>query len=345
MGEDAQGASRRGFKAGWWGLLVLGLSLCVCLLALELILRSCLPLYLTGHRQACRYDGELGFRLQAGVHDLTTTDHQQEIRTNPLGTTNFQEDFGDYHELIFAVGDSFTQGTGLPADASYPAQLDLILNLRDDRYTKRFAVVNLGLAGYGGRQNLIQLEKQAGRLGQPRYILYLGCRNDYEDDLLFEAGHMHGFLVAGNPRWPWYLKPLGWWAYETEVGKRVKVFWGGLKRARIFSRAPVPPGERSPSAAEHEEPIFQALQNLAERYGARLIVSWSGAPAADDASYDWLKEYAGRNHIAFADWHPAVASVRQAIPHLPLMNPHSGGHYRTWVNQQVARAYAKHIIE
>jgi hypothetical protein len=52
-----------------------------------------------------------------------TTDHQQEIRTNLLGTVNFEEDFHRYRYRVFALGDFFTQGTGLPSDCSYPFQL------------------------------------------------------------------------------------------------------------------------------------------------------------------------------------------------------------------------------
>lgn len=38
-------------------------------------------------------------------------------------------------------------------------------------------------AGYGGEQSLISLRGWATRLGPPSVILYVGCENDFEDDL------------------------------------------------------------------------------------------------------------------------------------------------------------------
>jgi hypothetical protein len=40
----------------------------------------------------------------------------------------------------------------------------------------------------------------------------------------------------------------------------------------------------------------------------------------------------------------AVAALEQGIPELPIKNHHSGGHYRTWVNGQIAQAYARQIL-
>jgi len=68
--------------------------------------------------------GQQWYRLKDNIHIFKTTDYQQEILTNPLGTTNFQKDFKDYQTLIFALGDSYTHGTGLQVDCSYPFQLE-----------------------------------------------------------------------------------------------------------------------------------------------------------------------------------------------------------------------------
>ena len=301
---------------------------------------------MAGNRHAYRYDEALGCRLQDNLRLLRTTDYQEEIYTNQLGTANFQKDFADYQTLVLVVGDSFTQGTGLPMDASYPFQLDLLLNMQNDHYVKKYAVVNLGVATYGGKQNLITLKKYCEKLGKPAYVLYLGCNNDYEDDLLLESGRVHKRMVAGNPNWPWYTNPLIWWAHETELGKRVKIALGNLKKRRIFSqdRALSQSPDKQKGAAELEEPIFQELSKLTRQVGAKLIVSWANLPSEQDSSYTWLKEFARQHQIAFADWYPAVQSVQTAIQAIPLDNPHSGGHHRTWVNRQIAQAYARHIL-
>ncbi|HEX8293243.1 MAG TPA: hypothetical protein VF570_15890, partial [Pyrinomonadaceae bacterium] len=122
----------------------------VGLLAAELALRLFAPRHYPVIPAAYEYDPELAFRLRPGAHLFRTTDHQQESVTNRMGTANFQEGFEGYESLVFAVGDSYTQGTGIPADASYPAQLDLMLNVDEGGfYAKRFGVVNLGVGGGG----------------------------------------------------------------------------------------------------------------------------------------------------------------------------------------------------
>jgi len=327
-------------------LRFLNLGIIVAVLALlffifEIILRLYAPLYLTGYLGVYQYDRALGFRLQDNIHVFQTTDYQQEILTNPLGSVNFQKDFHQYQIPVFAIGDSFTQGTGLPADSCYPFQLDLLLNMQGERYVKKYAVINLGLSAFGGEQNLLALKRYAANLGPPRYILYLGAGNDYEDDLLFKSGYRHKHLMAGSPYWGWSLKPLMWLTDEIELGKRVKVLIASLRRQKIFSNDGKTGAQKG--VAELEAPVFEELVKLSKNYGARLIVSWAG-PLDPDGSYQWLQEFARKKDIAFADWYPAVQSVCQSIPGLPLDNAHSGGHYRTWVNGQIARAYAKQIL-
>lgn len=321
------------------GIIVVVLGL--LFFSFEVILRLYAPFYLTGYIGFYQYDRELGYRLKDGVHAFKTTDHQQEILTNPLGTVNFQKDFHQYQIPIFAVGDSFTQGTGLPADCCYPFQLDLLLNIQDEHYVKKYAVINLGLAAFGGEQNLLALKRYAAKLGPPRFILYLGVTSDYERDLFFKSGYSHKHLVPGSPYWGWSLKPLMWLTNETEVGKRVKFLISSLRRQKIFSndgKTGTPKG-----VAELEAPVFEELVKLSKDYRAKLIVSWA-SPWISDGSYQWLQEFARKHNIGFADWYPAVHSTCQGIPGLPVNNDHSGGHFRTWVNSQIARAYAKQIL-
>ena len=135
------------FPTGFLSYLTAGF-LCV-----EVFLRFFSPVRFCDAMETFRHDPELGVSFVPSLHVLQTTDYQQEVKINQLGTVNFQEDFTRFKSLVFAVGDSFTQGVGLPADASYPAQLDLVLNIRDGSYEALFGVVNLGMGGYGGMQN------------------------------------------------------------------------------------------------------------------------------------------------------------------------------------------------
>lgn len=339
---------RKAFKDRFLNIAMAGGLLVFLMVLCEIVLRSWFPIYLTGYIGFYQYDKDLGFRLLDDVHALKTTDYQQEILTNPLGTVNFQKDFAGYQIKVFAIGDSFTQGTGLPADASYPFQVDLLLNMDHDRYLKKYAVVNLGLAALGAKQNLIVLKRYARKLGKPDFILYLGSGNDYEDDLLFDSGYSFKHMVWGNPFWGGSVGPLLWLTNNIEIGKRVKILVGELRRQRIFAADKKyaqneGPGQKK-CVAELEAPTLQELVKTAGDYDAKLIVSWSDGPKNRDGSYQWLQEFARRNGVAFADWHPAVVSIKQDIPSLPIVNHHSGGHFRTWVNSMIARAYVQQIL-
>lgn len=308
----------------------------LALVAGEVALRLFAPLHLVGFPGAYEFDAELGVRAKPGVHALRTTDHQQELRVNRLGTINFQEDFSGYPIRLFALGDSYTQGTGLPADAAYPFQLDLLLN-RDaaGHYERRVAVINLGLAANGGEQSLLILRRFSEKLGRPDVVLYLGAENDASDDAMFLRGDRHRHLVDGSPRWGAAL-PLVRWAAETELGKRLRL---ALKRQSTANT--VRPGARaSHSVAEQQRSVFERMKTQCRDKKTTLVVSWAAAPSA---SYDWLKTWAATNDVVFADWLPGVESVRGHIPDLPLNNPHSGGHLRPWVNRFIAEEYARQV--
>lgn len=309
------------------------------LLVAEMALRLLSPRYYPVITNAYEYDDELAYRLRPGAHLFETTDHQQETIANGLGTANFQERFDGYESLVFAVGDSYTQGTGLPADASYPAQLDLILN-RDGEgfYVKKFGVVNLGVAGFGGEQSLVNLGRFGERLGSPAFILYLGCDNDFEDDVAFRSGERHRTVIAGSPVWGRMTGPLRLFFERTQLGLRVREANRGRVRARLVAESTAHLGHTA-SVAELEAPVLERLKAYAEQQRAVLVVGWS----EESASYFWLKSWAAQRAVPFADWAPRANSVREVMPGLTLDNQHSGGHHRVWVNQLIAAEFARQI--
>ena len=314
------------------------LATVVGLVAAELALRLFSPRYYPINPAAYEYDPQLGFRLRPGAHLFRTTDHQQETVANSLGTANFQEGFDGYGSLVFAVGDSYTEGSGVPADASYPAQLDLMLN-RDEQgfYVKRVGVVNLGVAGFGGEQSLANLERFAERLGPPAFILYLGFDNDFEDDLAFRSGERHGAIVAGSPVWGRLGGPLRLFFEHTHLGRLALAAYRQRVKGRLVAEATA--GRQRAPVAELESSVFERLKAYAEARGSVLVVSWG----SQGESYEWLKSWAGERRVAFADWAPRANSVREAMPRLTLHNEHSGYHHRTWVNQVIAAEFARQI--
>jgi hypothetical protein len=339
--------SRRRRALALAAALVLGCG--ASALLAELLLRAFLPLHFTGgYVDAYEYDEDLGVRLAPGHHHLETSDFLEEVYTNRLGTVNFQDSFEGYERRAFALGDSFTQGTGVASDASYPFELDLLLNVRDGRYQKRWAVVNLGLAAFGMKQSLVALRLYRERIGTPDAVLFLGCSNDWSDDRLFDSGYRHRHLVAGSPHYGPALGVLQWIGFRSELGKRAKLLLGQLRHRELpgadaanYGQA----GAQGPrtNVAQRQEPVFEELRAQAAAMGARLVVGWTDAPGDASGGYEWLQGWAARRGVAFANWHARVVSVRGAIPALPLENPHSGGHYRGWVNQMVAAAFAEQL--
>ena len=311
----------------------------------ELLLRVFSPIYLTGNIDAYQYDAELGVRLKDNIHQYKTTDYQQEIYTNQFGTVNFQNTFLKYPEKVFAIGDSYTQGTGLPVDASYPFQLSLMLNVDRDDFVSKFGVINLGLAAFGTRQAIISVNKYRQIYGNPDYILYLGSWNDYSDDRLFAAGYRHEHLVEGSPNWTIWSRSINWFANHSEIGKRLKIIFARLKQKSYIKKSTNPEisnhGERS--IAERQKDQLENLFHLSQKIQAKLIVSWSDPPTKQSSSYHWLQQWADEKNVGFADWHRQLESIRGVINDIPLYNAHSGGHYRSWVNYVIARSFAYHI--
>jgi hypothetical protein len=315
------------------------LAVFVGLVLAELALRAFSPRYYPIIPGAYEYDPETAHRLRPGAHLFATTDHQQESVSNRLGTANFQQSFDGYESLVFAAGDSYTQGTGLPADMSYPAQLDLILN-RDERgfYAKRFGVVNLGVAGFGGEQSLLNLRRWGARLRPPAVILYLGCDNDFEDDLAFRSGDRHRIVIAGSPAWGRLTSPLRFIFERTHLGLLARETYRRRVRDALVREAAATQG-RKPSVAELELPVLERLKAYADEQRSLLVVSWSD----ETESYSWLKSWAAERGVAHADWAPQAASVGEALPGLSKDNRHSGGHRRGWVNQLIAAEFARQI--
>lgn len=88
-------------------------------------------------------------------------------------------------------------------------------------YEKRFGIVNLGLAAFGGEQSIIAINRYIERIGIPDYILYLGSSNDAEDDDKFRSGYRHLALVDDNPRYGVFVGLLQAISHRTEIVKRI----------------------------------------------------------------------------------------------------------------------------
>ena len=333
--------------------LIVVASIVFSLVLAEMGLRIFLPFYAAGDIGLYQYDEELGVRTQPNVNRLKLTDFLQESVTNAYGTVNYSDDFSGWEKIVFTIGDSFTQGTGVSPDAAYPFQLDLALNAQEGGYKKQYAVINLGLGSYGLMQETITARRFAKLIRSPDYILQLGVVNDLSDDVAFRSGYRHEHLVQGNPRWYGLAGELGWLAESVEIIKRTKLAIGAFRQWRAGMAYDEPRGSptmadsaAAPSAASQMEKQYLELKALSDELGAKLILSWGrceGTPDGD-GSYPWLKQWSADNGVPFADWCDTALSILTAQPKLALSNPHSAKHYKPWTNRIIADAFAGEIL-
>lgn len=102
---------------------------------------------------------------------------------------------------IIALGDSFTEGDGAPADSSYPAQLQDILR----SVGLKAEVFNAGICGSDPIYNLRDLKDRL-HVFKPDLVLLSITENDLYFDILNRGG-MERFQPDGsvqNPRPPWW---------------------------------------------------------------------------------------------------------------------------------------------
>ena len=319
----------------------------VILAASEGLLKIFSPILLTGYIGNYEYHPVLGATLKEGYWSKTT-DYKQEVFVNRLGSVNPQESFGNYKKLAFALGDSYTQGTGSPLSSSYPAYADLLVNTSDGIYSSNLGIVNLGTAANGGLQNIKNYYIFSEKLRKPDFVFYLGCDNDYIDDIRYSSGHRHWQLVDDNPNFGILLKPLQILS-GFELTTRLKLLKGHFVRLSMQNR--INPNfrnaEKCVSVAEHQISNLETLKNLSNKEGFKLIVGWVQNPEANSSlqcsSYYWLKDWAAKNNISFADYLPSAVSTRKNWTSMPSTHDHSGGHFRAWMNLLIAKSFVKHV--
>ena len=320
------------------GLFIITLT--TTILMAEVILQIFFPIRYADITSSYEYSTTLGYKFKKGIFNTESTDYFKEDITNNFGTIGIEEDYSNYNKIIYTLGDSFTKGTGVLLDSSYPFYLSLCLNQLTDTvisFEKSYGILNLGTPGYGLKQSLIRLEETKNISNSPDIICFLGSENDHSDDILFQSGYKHKHIVDKNPYWEkWYKKPI-LLILKTQLGLRLKFLISLLRQNRVLDRK-----ENLNNSPNIEKMLgdIEKLIKIARSNNTRLILSWSDA---NSKSYSWLKSYCAFNKIPFADWKRIVKKYKSKFSILNENNTHSGGHKRPWVNYMIALAFFEEI--
>ncbi len=227
---------------------------------------------------------------------------------------------------VHALGDSFTMGWGVAAEAAWPARLDALLGGRGE-------VVNLGVDGFGalaatGRSREVWPRRPA------RAAVYLFSPNDFDDDARAAAEAARGPVIHALRRGLDALRRTTWLANAPFVAVWWRRFRPGL------AAAPAPPGpggvlrEVAPGPLEAREPppatagAVLAYRGFAASHGAQFVLLALDGPE-------------GRRMVAFARGRGIEAHLLDVPPSLFLAE----GHLDEEGNRQLAAFVARLLGE
>jgi lysophospholipase L1-like esterase len=160
-----------------FAIAALALSITVCVLIGELVLRRVVSLPLARPAPEVRYveDSVRRFRLRPSQHAFTygapVTIDARGFRTNGAALPDSQQP----STVVFALGDSFTFGMGVRDESTWPARLEGDLRRRTGQ---PIVVVNGGTISYGVFQELDLLRATIASL-KPRIVVHALYWNDW----------------------------------------------------------------------------------------------------------------------------------------------------------------------
>ncbi|MBD1144021.1 SGNH/GDSL hydrolase family protein [Pelagibacterales bacterium SAG-MED33] len=322
--------------------LVLSITLFFFVFLAEISLRVFYPLNLTGDISNYEYDENLGIKLKDNLNSVYITDHRQEVITNKKGTLNYESEFSNYDNLIITIGDSNTQGVGVPFDSSYPFVLYTQLNSEDK---ESWGVVNMALAAYGTKQAILVYKIKYKIFMKPKFVTYLADKNDYMGDLFFDKGYKHMHLVKNSPRFFGYAEILGYVSQKIELIKRIKYILSETKLSQNYNKV-----------EENFEKVF--LNNYAKKLlefnnylrnnQISFIFAWNSLDENKNnvcsSEYNFVKNWAKQNNIIFADWCPNFKKIANLSNAIPVINDHSSSHARPWINRIIAQSFRDKIL-
>ena len=131
-----------------------------------------------------RYDNTFSFSLGKNFHGSSKNiDYSVKLFTNELGYRMDREWSNDnLNHKILVLGDSYTFGTGVEFDETYPTRL--LSKLSYANIIKKDDLLNTGIPAWGTSQELLMLQKILN-VNTPRLVILQICENDFDNNVQY----------------------------------------------------------------------------------------------------------------------------------------------------------------
>lgn len=175
---------------------LLGGSCLFCLLAAEIALRLFTPEAIS-YRNVRVSDPVLHHRLRPSAkYTLRGPDFREEVKTNSLGMRDYEyaEPSGP-ETRILVLGDSYTEGYGVPAESCFVKILERKFN-QESHAGVRTRVFNGGIAGYSPLLEFLYLKEVGLRL-HPDLVVMCYDMTDVQEDAIYSESAT--FDSTGTP--------------------------------------------------------------------------------------------------------------------------------------------------
>ena len=327
----------------------------ISIISLEILLRLFVPLIQVGTKKNYTYDDEIGVKYKNNLRSVVLKDYIEESITNKYGSVNYQDNFNNYDKIIFAVGDSNTKGVGVQFDESYPFQMYLELNTGNIKDETSYGVVNLGIQASGTIAAFKIYDIYKSKIKKPNFVTHVGGMNDYSDDVFFESGKKHNSLVDGSPRLFGLAGYISTIIEYSEILKRMKLTYSiynfKLAQNNKIENLKVKPNKFTLFKEGFDtktSKLYLQFNEKSKEDDFIFILSWVDGRKDGNAwckeTYNYVKDWASKNNVLFADWCQDFKRVYKDLKEIPLVNNHSAGHYRSWINRIIANSFVKKIL-
>ena len=186
--KDASASSPSRSRGIWLNVLLLGGTLLVILVLLEIGVRVLAPqpLFVYRFSPATWYEPTPG-----GSFVYPREEFRQEVRYNEHGlrdrSVTLEKPPGT--RRIVVIGDSYTEGLEVGLDETMCKRLEVLLNGADRGPVE---VLNLGVSGFSPVQSLRRL-LDLGLRFEPDQVVLLASQNDFDDNLRQPTRGLHRF--------------------------------------------------------------------------------------------------------------------------------------------------------